>query len=374
VLIVGGATAILKEFGARSRVDVRRGLAENWDRYGASFLADQVRASALDATRLRAGPIDANPPLAPRVRWVGFDNVPRRWIVNETPDVAPLSEAMVARLTTPQWVTVPIDDEMRSVNLDWMRELPAMDFWDVEAAGPRAECVSFPCPTPERDDVLAWARLRLLRASESRLLQSALDETRALARLAITSEDFALTGVGVRILRLEDELRASLESSGVDVSAWTPPPDADRVALRHALIGATSLHDIDGPEAAHRITQAEAPVGWCAALNEQEQLAWFLRPLIADRYVDDYARLDAAASSSTCRLTLVRRNRERDPPNAATLLCQKPGVYCVAARVGAALPFVRADIGDVVRTIAVSMGVGAYASRNGHGGASPEEP
>jgi hypothetical protein len=318
VLISGGSTAVVVVIGVaaatvytarttseRSRARQHAALAKHHQ----EFLEDQRFAATLPIFAHRPGRRDAGPVLGPRVSWAAADREALRRYRDSLPEelrgLAP-DPALPQKLGK-DWLDA---DPSLWAGLDfaWMSRLAELDFWDLDRDSPEPSSPGVALrPTPGTE-ISSWAELRLAKGMHDGAAVAGIREVEQLARLCATTEETSTIAIGLGLLRLVDEARGRVASTGGgtgDVEQRLDPDALRRVhralwgARAHAELRTPTLYDADWDRIA---------VGRCAALGNGLAAAALVRPVLIDSHRAEYERLTKLlATSPECRLSRLRR-------------------------------------------------------------------
>lgn len=278
--------------GARQTVAERRAhIDEQFRSVEARIAADEALIADLAVLAPVEGP-DAGPLLLQHIRFGATQVAP------------PISDALAERLGL--WMGALHDEELASVDLSWMAQLPGFGFWDIEGAGSPLEQQPFAALTedlPRFVDVKNIAHARLLQGLKTRTTSTAATEVRALARLALSTETMVGEMTAVALLTMEQRAFADATAIGEDTTGWTPPSTAQTDALKRVLFASLSQHTLLSSDAAraHRF-----PVGTCAALREGLGTALYFSNFARAEFAERYVELGNALRGSPCRLRRLR--------------------------------------------------------------------
>jgi hypothetical protein len=268
----------------------------------------------------KAGARDAGPSLNHRLHW--------------TPAIAGLESGGAPV------VTATLRERLLRYRNDWIRQhskigkarpdlslfddLASFDHWDLEEASPIAQLIAAKrfippdsLPQPDTADLIALAKLRLMKGAEERAPLPALRDVRALARLLFTTESMQQALAGIAVLDIERRAyRYYVDEQGLDPQAWEPL-DRNFTRRAHRAIQATRGYlYLWTPKDIYTkaFLGADTPPGFCAAVNEAFPAELALRPLLEPHwpierdYTEAYARLDEtfALAERHCRLRYLR--------------------------------------------------------------------
>lgn len=333
------ANATLREGQARAAAQQRA--------FAAQVMADHRRWQH-DPLFARRDGGDAWPVLAERVGWDG------------RPATAALPASLTAGLADAgaDWPRAALDTS--EVDLSFFSMLGDAGFWDLEAPGsplhgapyqgPQDPVVSF-------RDVMALAKVRLIRGLATKELRPALDEVHELARLCLTTESLVGNMVAVALLDFERKAAAEAVSRGLDVVGFPVPSEEDTRSLKRTLWAvphATSLLAPNEP-----LDPAFPMVGRCAALAELS-VPLFLRPFAGPVLPARYATFTTMLNESDCRLRRLRAawatTGEGEVPLSGDVYCRttrsSTAAICDTPDFVVRLPFIRPAIGAALASTA----------------------
>jgi hypothetical protein len=266
-----------------------------------------------------------------------------------------IPESLAQRLHT-DWLTHIDDVDVSSVDLSWMAQLPTFGFWDIESAGSPLEhrpVAIFTEAIPDVVDVQDIARVRLLQGLKSSTTRTAAAEVRALARLALSSENLLGEMGGVSLLVMERKAFEEATRRGEDTTGWTPTTAAETDALKRVLFAALAPWGL-----ASTLSRSFA-VGTCAGLHEGVGSALYMGEMARAEYADRYAALGTALEKSPCRLRRLRAAWAAPSPTtteALNTLCiddaLQPKADCPGSSVVLALPGARSFIINTLLVVA----------------------
>jgi hypothetical protein len=307
--------------------------------------ADEALVAHLDVFTPVDGP-DAGPLLLKHVRF-------RDATTNTNSPEIP--ESLAKRLRT-DWLTHIDDVDVGAIDLSWMASLPTYGFWDIESAGSPLEhrpVAIFTEAMPDVVDVQDIARVRLLQGLKSSTTRTAAAEVRALARLALSSENLLGEMGGVSLLVMERKAFEEAARRGEDTTGWTPATAAETDALKRVLFAALAPWGL-----ASTLSRPFA-VGTCAGLHEGVGNALYMGEMARAEYADRYAALGTALDKSPCRLRRLRAAWAAPSPTtteALNTLCiddeLQPKADCPGSSVVLALPGARSFIINTLIVVA----------------------
>lgn len=325
----------------------QRQLADDWARWAPDIVADDARWKDDPLLQPRDGG-DAAPLLFAHVRWEAAADAGVR--TSELPD------ALIASLKQwgPDWPKYAGDAGVEQLDLQWMAQLSAYGYWDLEPVGGPLDAVPFAPltePIPYFIDVQNFAKVRLLQGLGSGDARVAAAEVRELARLSLTAEHLVAEMIGVALLGMERKAYDESVARGLPVDGWVPVAEADQRRLKRVLWAALAPFTLaaTGP-----VTQGEVSSGRCSALKEGLTMAHFLRGYLEERLPERYASLSKALDESPCRLrrhraVWTKKATEGQLATSVGELCGNPttrdDALCSAPADVIQLPFVRAYIG-----------------------------
>jgi hypothetical protein len=219
----------------------------------------------------------------------------------------------------------------------WMHDLLAYDYWDISEASPIEEMFGKGTPVgvyltqrpmPDYFLLLDLAKVRLMKGLFEGYLETAIQETHHLARLAYTTEDLAGVLTAVGILQAEADVETHLSRHFHVEDSDIEPFDEDTLKeARRAIQAYSGLFSITTPEEILETIFGDPKihVGYCAALSEGMLRALLTRPLLEPRlpferdYRSQYAALDdiLKANANRCRLKQLKslwERRDAEPP------------------------------------------------------------
>jgi hypothetical protein len=289
----------------------RKAVAELREQKDEAFRSIEARIVAdealldLPSLALTDGP-DAGPLLLKHIRFGDAQKAPT------------ISDALAERLAL--WTAVMNDEELASVDLSWMAQLPTYGFWDLEGAGSPLEHRPLAVFTEDRPvfaDLNRIAHARLLQGLRTRTTSTAAAEVRALARLALSTENMVGEMTAIALLKKEQRAFEEAKAIGEDTTGWTPLSSAQTEALKRVLLAALSQHTLLSSTSmtAHRF-----PVGTCAALSEGLGGALYFSNFARDEFAQRYVELGDALRTSPCRLRRLRAAWANPSPTTAVVL------------------------------------------------------
>ena len=310
-----GVVESLYRWQVRPKVESNRAVQA---RHLALYQDDLSYLGQFDILKSRkTGKADAGPWLNRKLFWS-----PVREVSSETsplPAVAiPVREELL-RLRS-EWMDKHHKARTAKADLSFFMGLGQFDYWDIETHSPIEELAARnifvpppELPVPEVSDLLAAAKLRLMRGALDKEAMTALQDVRNLARLLLTTENMNLVLAGIAIL--DDERKAYryfVDHQGLSESAWIPiDRNTTRRAYRAILATRGYLRIWTRPDTMDEIyLKGAEPVGLCAAANEAFPQTFALAPVLKPHWPlefdlrDEYAKLDQVLdrSRSSCRL------------------------------------------------------------------------
>jgi hypothetical protein len=247
----------------------------------------------------------------------------------------------------PQRVDRELNERLIRMGIDWMslagkqktnekynfpllNQLEAYDHWDVEAHSPIENLIGDArfvppqnLPIPDPIEILAEAKLNLIKGAQDKSYLASLLATRKLAQLLLSTENIQLVLLGLSVLDAERKAyRYYVDEKKFDAKSWVP---VDRNVTRraHRAILATRgyLRMWAKPEILEKYFLSEKqPFAFCAVVNEAFPLEFSLRQVLEPYlpgemdFREEYRRLDAIydRAKNSCRLRYLSRLVEED--------------------------------------------------------------
>ena len=272
----------------------QQALASLWLKHAPEIEADQARWRDDPLIAAQAGD-DAAPVL---FRHIGLDVAP-----SPLPDV----------LNGPEWLSNLDAFDTTPFDLEWMKSLASLGYWELGGAGSPLENVpiSMDEPTLRFRDLMTLAKVRLVRGLQKGDAREAAREVRELARLCLTSETILGAMVGVGITGFERGAYEEATRRGHDTAGWSPISQADHTSLKRVIgVSPTPFVLLATPP----VSTVVLPVGACAGLHEGLWQAHIGRVLWSGEIADRVAGLDRQLAKSTCRLPRMRKAWAGSPP------------------------------------------------------------
>ncbi|MCB0405522.1 MAG: hypothetical protein KDD51_12120 [Bdellovibrionales bacterium] len=202
------------------------------------YLEDKKVLASLELFANSSRERDAGPFLNPIMEWTsGVGDLQKYNQSSSGPLVLPVG--IKENLET--WKNHEFDHlreiDFGKINMTWMESIRRFDHWDVQHNSPidrmyqgevlskKMEPFSFVVshPLPEFKTLLHWVRLRWMRAAQDGSFLSAANETRHLARLALSTETLAGGLIGTAILGTEIWVQKEVLKRKIRVpSDWQP--------------------------------------------------------------------------------------------------------------------------------------------------------
>lgn len=220
--------------------------------------------------------------------------------------------------------------EIAKIDFSIMEALAKYDYWDLEARSPIALLIEegrwdarAPLPMPRTIDLITLAKLRLAAGAERKVPLAALQQTRSLATLLLTTENMNLQLSALALLDIERRaFRYYVDKGQLQDSAWMPIPRAvtRRAARAIQATGGylqiwTEIKTLDAVFISNPL-----PAGFCAAMNEALPKILGLRLHLEHHWPFErdlrpaYRTIDIilARAFSNCRLRHLRRMMQLD--------------------------------------------------------------
>jgi hypothetical protein len=323
---------------------------------------------------------DASSSLNARVYW--FPRTPQT--PGKTAPLVPMSvrEELLRMKNT--WINQASKSKRMTADLSLFSDIDQFDHWDIES-GPspirhlaeKAEFVPPPrLPIPEAGDLIAAAKLRLMKAtlgvslhglgrsdrkSSNQELLAALADTRQLARLLLTTENQQLVLAGLAILDHERlAYRHYVDEFGLAPELWQPINRNTTRRANRAIQGTRGyLRLWTKPDILNQVFLGSSiPPGFCSAVNDSFPLENSLRGLLEPHwpfemdFSDEYERLDQIFTKALehCRIRYLRSLTK-----AGRFATSYPGPFLLNR-----LPYSRKVFGMRLDTISVG-GFDSYA-------------
>lgn len=346
VVFVAGGTLLVRE-GETKFQATQQQLAAEWARWATEIEADEARWRD-DPLIAPADGGDASSLLFAHVRWDRLD------AGLASPEV-PAALVKQFKEWGADWPTHAGEAGVELLDFKWMADLPSYGYWDLEPLGGALDAVPFSPltePIPQFVDLLDIARARLSQGLASGHPVEAAMEVRALARLALSSEQLVGMMVGVGLLHVEHRAWEEAMTRGLDVTGWEPISEADQQRLKRIVWAANAPVSLagNGP-----MIDARVNVGRCSALREGLGGAHFLRGYLQRRFAKRYEALTHALEESPCRLRRQRAvwnhpGAAGELPVSTAAFCtgaygDSSGAFCGAPDFVVAFPFVRDFVG-----------------------------
>lgn len=179
-----------------------------------------------------------------------------------------------------------LEDALGAVDTSMLSRVHEFDHWELTGAGspltPAASWTAGLAPYPRYIQLVAGAKVHLVKGARAGALPQAAKDVRQLARLCLSSESLLGALVGLAIVEDEREAHEWAVAHGVDVGDWTPV-DAGRLERAKALLRMASV--FLGPaadEATFGRALACAEVSRCIGLSETVTLGGGLVPVLPE--------------------------------------------------------------------------------------------
>lgn len=302
-LVVAGLVAAAVSLRAMAKTaeekrnEVSAALTQEFEKHRARIDADQARW----ATDPLLAPRDGGNAAAVFAQHVG-------WIPASAGlplPVAPLAPDVVNLLAnTPDggWPSLR-DEAILQADVKWLGELSSAGYWDTDEALRSVPYDALQEPVPDTAALLSAAKVRLIQGLADGGVVAAATDVRELARLTFTNESLLSNMVGVGILKIERRAHEAAVQAGLDVTGWTPVPEADAARLKALLWAAPAMTSVVATDA---LAQHVPRVGQCAALREGLGMGQYLRPWLEPELPERYAALGKQLDGSACRLSRLR--------------------------------------------------------------------
>lgn len=302
-------------------------------KHKALYLEDIEFVSRFELLKtVKSGSKDAGPTLNAKLYWTPATLIQ-----------LPAGQGVTATLSAPL-VSTELRERLLRYRNDWITQYPKFgkmkadlslfdgierfDYWDLEVASPIADLIAArhflpppSLPLPDTQDLLALAKLRLMKGARDGEQVAALKSVRQLALLLLTTEYMQQTLAGLAILDIERRAyRFYVDDQGLAPDAWTPVDrNLTRRAQRAMLATRGYLHLWTPADLFDEVFfGARPPFGLCAAANEDFPAELALKPLIATRWPFERDNSNGVArltklwklSTASCRLRYLHAMAE----------------------------------------------------------------
>lgn len=223
------------------------------------------------------------------------------------------------------WIEYIAKGRPLEADLSLFSKLSNFDHWDLERESPVSDLASknqFVPPTrlpiPDITDLMTLTKLRLIDGGLRADYLNALRDVRALAQLMMTTENLQLVLAG--IVALDHERRAFeyyKTERGWKTDEWIPV-DRNITRRAHRAVLATRGYLrlwTKAPTLQKIFLSDDAPVGFCASVNEALPFEFAIRPVLEPQLPfelntqEEYARLDRIflKARTRCRLRYLTK-------------------------------------------------------------------
>lgn len=262
-------------------------------------------------------------------------------------DAAPANPSQ--NLIGENWLKARDFPEIDRIDLSWMQELFRYDHWDPFATNifkswysNEPEPTWIDAPMPNFLALLAYSKLRLMRAVSSGEMESGLREVRHLAKLAYSTETLIGTAVAVRILRYERDAHLYATDHDLAVNWSSESHEGLERALNTAFAFASFAGVATSPDLLVRVVgDTELQFGRCAGITEGVLRASSYRaelgatPIAMPDFSEGYRLLDEAFErNADCRFTMVKVNQSLGHSTVGILFeeLSEPDAFAILTR------------------------------------------